>query len=246
MEVVTKQPIGSFGSQFNQSQAFGLRALENATSIWVKQQIIGCEEACAACCGCNFVKRYDIYDGTTGDIIFTAEESSSYCERYCVANLRSLTLSIKDKNNQEVLMMDRPFACVGCCSGCCEPGCTQTITATKPDGQVIATVNESGTWFTPVFNIVNANGDNHMKIRGNFCNCRCCWDVPFTVSSTASGEEVGVITKKWRGCGTETFSMADKFVVDFLDGQMSLDDKVALLTSTFLIDYMYFEQNGAN
>ena len=81
-----------------------------------------------------------------------------------------------------------------------------------------------------------------LKIRGPAWHFSLCDDVTFHVLDT-EGAELAIIAKKWMGCFKETLTDADNFVIDFNQG-LSLDTKVLIFASTFLIDMMYFEMNN--
>ena len=90
--------------------------------------------------------------------------------------------------------------------------------------------------------------------------CDCCSDIDFNIMSLRNESEVrgihrldffkprlqiGKITKQWSGIEKEFFTDAQNFGVTFpidLDVKM----KATLLGATFLIDFMYFENNGCD
>lgn len=70
-------------------------------------------------CGCETKNKYEIYD-QTHRMIFLAKENSDFLSRYMLGPLRSLVLEIKDKDENCVVALDRPFACQdACCFPCC-------------------------------------------------------------------------------------------------------------------------------
>ena len=56
-----------------------------------------------------------------------------------------------------------------------------------------------------------------------------------------TGQEIGNIIKQWRGFGTELFSDADTFTIDFPKDANS-DQKARILGATFLLNMMEFEK----
>jgi len=72
------------------------------------------------------------------------------------------------------------------------------------------------------------------------CNCR----VPFYVFPPTGGntveEKIGNITKIWTGLGTELFTDADKFEVEF-PADANTNAKARLLGALFLINQLFFE-----
>ena len=76
------------------------------------------------CCDYDKAHFYQVFD-ENGQQIYTLEEKSDCCERFCCTNLRSLTVSLKDNHGDEVIRFERPFRCVDCPSNCCYPNKTQ-------------------------------------------------------------------------------------------------------------------------
>ena len=68
------------------------------------------------------------------------------------------------------------------------------------------------------------------------------WEFKFT---SAEGEELGAVTKKWAGLGKELFTSADNYIVTISD---ELADqpvaKILLLAAALAIDVVYYEQTG--
>ena len=247
MEVVTTQPFHSeeAGNTLKNNLLTGLGPLRNARQIMLKQTIMGCEEMVSNCFGCDFEKKYTVLDNVTGEIIYWAKETSSCFQRYCCQKTRELNLSIRDQTDTEVISIHRPLRCIGCCcSWCASAECMQEMTVNGPDGRVIATVKEKPTWFTPVLQIMDSTDSYIMKVKGGPWHCRGCWDYDYNVSSPNGDREIGTLTYKFRGICNETFTEADKFIMDFKDDNISVDNKVALLATMFLVDYMYYEKDS--
>jgi hypothetical protein len=56
---------------------------------------------------------------------------------------------------------------------------------------------------------------------------------------------VATVTKKWGGLCKETMMDADNFQIDFFaEKQVSIVEKILVLATTFLIDLMYYENDG--
>lgn len=68
------------------------------------------------------------------------------------------------------------------------------------------------------------------------------WDFKFT---SAEGEELGAVTKKWAGLGKELFTSADNYIVtisdDLADHRIA---KILLLAAALAIDVVFYEQTG--
>jgi hypothetical protein len=93
-----------------------------------------------------------------------------------------------------------------------------------------------------VFHLFDPSGAQAFKVRGPLCHLGCtCSDVVFSVTSMASGVEVARVTKRWLGVCAEAAIDADRFDVDFVQPDMSVEEKTLILSTVFLIDLMYYE-----
>ena len=61
-----------------------------------------------------------------------------------------------------------------------------------------------------------------------------------------TGQNVGVISKKWQGLLREAFTDADSFVVDYGKGAWQTSQKIVILCAAVSIDFDFFEDNQAN
>ncbi|XP_014668740.1 PREDICTED: phospholipid scramblase 1-like [Priapulus caudatus] len=128
----------------------------------------------------------------------------------------------------------------------CPPGLeylTQVDQVSSPPGTIIGYVEQEWSVFVPKFRIKNAAGDTILRISGPFCTFSCCGDVEFNVSSADGNHQVGRISKQWSGMLKETFTDSDNFGIQF-PMDLDVNVKATLLGATFLIDFMFFEQQG--
>ena len=66
-----------------------------------------------------------------------------------------------------------------------------------------------------------------------------------TDSLKSNDEHIATITKKWGGFCKEAVLDADNFTIDFnSEKNVSVEEKMLLLATTFLIDLMYYENDG--
>lgn len=103
----------------------------------------------------------------------------------------------------------------------------------SPPGNVIGTVEQNWSIFTPSFDLKDQTGQTVLKIEGPLCTFSMCGDVEFQVV-TLDGRQVGKINKQWSGLARELFTDSDHFGISFpmdLDVRM----KAVLLGACFLI-----------
>lgn len=87
------------------------------------------------------------------------------------------------------------------------------------------------------FTVYDNAGNQIADVSGDWIS----WN--FTIKSM-SGEELGVVTKKWAGIGKELFTTADNYMVSLnqeCDNQPAL--KILLLAAALAIDTVYKENN---
>eukprot|EP00057_Strongylocentrotus_purpuratus_P010805 XP_011665279.1 PREDICTED: phospholipid scramblase 1-like [Strongylocentrotus purpuratus] len=100
----------------------------------------------------------------------------------------------------------------------------------------------------PHFDIQNAENQCVLKIRGRSCRCQgvmCTDDIEFKIITKDERTELGKVSKQWGGLLKEMYTQADNFGVQF-PADMDVKTKALLLASTFLIDFMFFENPKNN
>ncbi|KAJ0022471.1 hypothetical protein NQD34_009961, partial [Periophthalmus magnuspinnatus] len=212
----------------------GLEYLTQIDQILVQQKVDYAEMII----GWEMSNNYDIKN-SMGQQIFTArEDDRNFFTMQFYGPLRPFTIHIHDNFGREILTVTRPIKCASCCCPCC----LQEVEIQSPPGFPIGYVEQNWHPFLPKFTVLDATRSAQLKIKGPFCDCKCCSDVVFEVLSRDEEAVVGQISKQWGGFLQEGFSDADNFGISF---PMDLDVKVkaVLLGAVFLIDFMYFETN---
>lgn len=184
-------------------------------------------------------ERNNIYNimNVNDQQFLTAKEDTDCCQRQWLGNLRPFQINFTNMQGQVVMALNRDCRCQGSCCPCC----LQEMYIEFPPGQRMATIKEKWSCMTPRYEIFDAGDNLIYTIEGECCYCKCCTDVPFKVFR-ADGQSGGDIIKHWAGA-RECFGGANNFSVVFSSPQENIINKVILLGATFLVDYMYFEQN---
>ncbi|XKL62681.1 hypothetical protein PGB90_002514 [Kerria lacca] len=213
----------------------GLYPLLGIDHLFVKQKI----ELLEAFVGFETNNKYTIKNNQ-GHKIFYAVEDNDCCTRNCCGNLRSFDIKILDNMKNEVIHLNREFACQSCCFPCC----LQKLEVFSPPGYLIGTVEQNWSLCIDEFDVKNESGTTVLKLEGPLCTTSCCGsDVEFKVLSKDKSAVVGKISKQWSGFGRELFTDSDMFGISFpldLDVRM----KAVMLGACFLIDFMYFETSS--
>ncbi|XP_064418256.1 phospholipid scramblase family member 5 [Latimeria chalumnae] len=164
------------------------------------------------------------------------QDTSCLCLHLC-GPARSCCINLYDQNGQEVLHFVRPPRVDACCLGCC----LMEIRAFAPNNELIGTVKQRWSMFTPVLEVCDADGKGLMKIQGPCCPSRCYVDQSFQVISTI-GSNVAVIWKKWHGFN-EVRNMDHEYFGMDVPANMGVNAKALLLAATFLLSHMFFEMS---
>ncbi|XP_033149756.1 phospholipid scramblase 2-like isoform X2 [Drosophila busckii] len=163
-----------------------------------------------------------------GQRVFVATEQSSCMSQACGGEERSINISICDNFNSEVIQVYRPEDCCNCCE--------MPAVEVSASGNLIGSIQKETTFMTPVFDIRNHAGDSVLRLKGSALSHH-----KFELHAM-NGNTIGKIVKQWSGLARELFTDADCFGISFpldLDVRM----KAVLLGATFLIDFLYFENN---
>ena len=197
-------------------------------------------------------------------LMYSLEESSCFM-RTCCKNNRAMKQTVwvgqnesamDLPNNLPVVMGKKGLTCGAQPQQCCfNPYLDLFSGQDEPMGKVTVPFF----WCVPSYKVFNEENvqeyDIHMPICFGCCvNCfaqGCCnCKIPFYIyrpdqTDRGKGQEIGNIIKQWRGFGTEMFTDADTFTIDFPKDANS-DQKARLLGMTFLLNMMEFEKPQKN
>jgi len=206
----------------------GLDLLLGLDGLFVKQNL----EMLQIITGWETNNSYDVLT-RQGQFLFKALENTDECSRMCGGSRRGFDIEIRDFFGREIIHLSREFICC-----CCVP---QSLQVQSPPGCVLGTVEQQRGCCCNTFDIRDANG-NCLVLEGPTSVACTCFglDVDFMLKAN-DGQVIGKVAKKWGGFIQEVATNADNFGIAFpqnLDVRM----KALLLGATFLIDFMYFEE----
>ncbi|KAI1882972.1 hypothetical protein AGOR_G00240390 [Albula goreensis] len=208
----------------------GLALLENISKLCItaKPELQGPH--------CVPRRTYSISTGTRDQLYIAVEESSCLC-LHCCGPARACSLQGFDQQAQQVFLFERPLRADACCLGCC----LMEMRAFNADHQLIGTVHQRWSMFTPLFEICDSDGTCAVRIQGSCCPFRCYANQEFQIVSSI-GERLGRIWKKWPGFNEEYNMDHEYFGLD-VPQETSTNIKVLLLAATFLLNHMFFEMS---
>ncbi|EOD08543.1 hypothetical protein EMIHUDRAFT_453020 [Emiliania huxleyi CCMP1516] len=227
-------------------------------SLFVKQTKKGCVQECFGCEATNEFKIYPSAADAKGAETYYSLEESDFCMRFCCKNNRAFTQTVwtgtKESHSGTVMTMSKEFSLsAGACLCCCNPA----ITFKDGAGDSLGGASLPCYVCLPKISVFDPAGQEEYKVQmpscvggmcidccaEGLCNCK----VPFYIypagSSGGKGEEIGKIVKMWRGLGTEVFTDADSFQLDFPKG-IDASAKARMLGTTAFVNMIFFEEVG--
>jgi len=139
-------------------------------------------------------------------------------------NMRSADIKIFGNNGAELAEMKKPFKFIF------------SEIAVRLGGQEIGRAKRSS-WIGRNYSI-SVKGVPTFTISSSLFQWK-----NFRFNVIKGGVHVATIMKRYEGALKMMFTQADTFTVEFMDKNLSLDERLTLLATTFLIDYDCFEQN---
>ncbi|KAJ0182850.1 hypothetical protein K1T71_002219 [Dendrolimus kikuchii] len=173
-----------------------------------------------------FVGNKYVVSSPSGEVLFYAKEDAGFLGVTRGKN-RSFYIDIFDTQDKLVIRLRRPF----------------TYGPDKMDvtvnGVLTSVVRQERTLMKPVLNINNANDQHVLRVKGPI-------RVPFQGSAdyeifSSNKTRIGSIQKQWGGFWREAFSYADNFQLTFPE-DLDVCFKAAIIGTTFLIDFLYYEK----
>ncbi|CAM9706691.1 unnamed protein product [Heterosigma akashiwo] len=235
----------------------GLEILDTyGGGLFVKQTKRGCIQELL---GCEAKTEFKIstLEQKENDVLYTLEEST-FIWRFCFPACRPFEqpITVGNQAGGPVLMsMKKPVACgLGPCECCFIP----TIDFLNSGGESLGGASVPFYFCIPNIKVAGPDGtpDYHVHMPtccGGVCvNCMaeglCNCKIPFYIykpDNDMPQQEVGKIIKLWRGLGTEMFTDASTFQLEFPEGADAAA-KARLLGTSIFINFLFFERQNDN
>ena len=238
-----------------------MQALLVAKSVFIKQSI----EWAEIISGYETPNRYIVYykdlSSNNYTMLFNCKEMSSYCERNCCSgDSRPFTMNIKHYNNNNLdkdfnsnvfCVLKKPYKCTLFCLARPEIyGYFESISGVS-FGKIVNPYK----CCDPVFHVYDNNNNIIYSITTECCKCGFICrggcgmfeSITFLIfkGESCNSKDIqgscGRIVKYAMGIQS-ILSDADNFEV-FFPNDASPEDKMCLISSALMIDYMYFEEN---
>ncbi len=180
----------------------------------------------------ELTNRYEVMIQGRGNVFGEVRELSrslwNFIGRQCLGYLRSAHFEFKSSTGAMLLTMNKPFRFY-----------FHEIQVLDADGSPIGSVERR-------FHLFRSNYQLRDRYRRILIHIKGPWFfLPFVDSSfrfLKGDQEVGRVSKRWRGLLREYFTDSDAFQAD-IDASLPLADKLLLFAAVFLIDFGNFENN---
>jgi hypothetical protein len=236
----------------------GMQSLAPHPDLFVKQTRRGCFQEML---GCEAKSEFKIATKAARetDIMYALEESNFWV-RLCFPQIRPWTIQVSGGpgtpggpavTNHERMCGLMPAPCKCCCF--------QEVIHKDQTGVPIGNTKEVFNFCpVPKFQISKADGTPEYMVSmptclggmcinifaEGLCNCRIpIYIYPPDATNFNAESKIGYITKIWSGLGTELFTDAAKFEVEFPPGSAP-DSKARVLGTVFLMNQLFFETDG--
>lgn len=206
--------------------------------------------------GWQVKNKFRLTDPNSGAVIGFFKEQSECCQRQCCKNARAFTASVVGENDQVIFKLDRPCHCEClCCPQACNGFCGQEITVLDGQNNRLSHITQIPTscicclsrW---KLTIPDAAGNDKYRLENNICKATCCEKASdccctdkYLYINDMSGNRLGEVVKKWRGCAVECCTPADALLITF-PRDATAEDKAAIIAAVLLSDYNLWEKDS--
>jgi hypothetical protein len=252
-----------YEQEVDEDVARGQERIMEARNFFVKQTRRG---LCQELLGCEARNEFNIATMENKNLFkLYALEDSDCCIRTCCPSIRPWKMNIStSRKDQTFLRYETPMRCSTSGFKCC---CHQEVMARGTNGQYYGKVKEDFYFCIPHFTVYDENNHVKQKImpptcccgtmvdfcedgKHNCCACRIpCYIYPANNNTPNGGGfssiNDGKIAKVWSGLGTELFSDATNFELEFpKEDAANYSGKARLLGAVFLINQLFFERTN--
>ncbi|MBF8268543.1 MAG: hypothetical protein HW386_252 [Gammaproteobacteria bacterium] len=150
-------------------------------------------------------------------------------KRLFLRSHRPLEIDILDKDGNNVYHLSRKFFFF-----------FSDLTIADKEGHKLGSIHRRFGIIYKKYDICDKSGNPFAHIQAPIWRL---WTFPIT---NRTGQNLGVITKKWQGLLREAFTDADNFVIDYGKGSWQTPQKTVILCAAISIDFDFFEDNQGN
>jgi uncharacterized protein YxjI len=173
--------------------------------------------------------KYRVCDEGGRELMYAAEQQKGFfgiVMRQFFGHWRSFDIHFFDVHRQPVMHGHHPFRWF-----------FQCLEVRAKDGRLLGKIERQFSILSKSFHVHDTQGRVVLEVFSPFWRI---WTFPFKRGES----ERARVSKKWSGVGYELFTDRDNFLVEYLDPNLTSDERALVLAAAVYIDMMYFETKG--
>lgn len=173
--------------------------------------------------------KFRILDQNKKQIGFAAEQSKGFfgaIARQFLGHWRSFDVAIFDENRQKLFHLRFPFRWF-----------FRECLIEDHQGKEIGRIEQRFAIFRKKFDLFTG--------RHRFATVNSGLFRFWTFDVESHHQKIGSVKKRMSGVLTEIFTDRDNFIVEYDSGETSYEEKVVMLSLSFMVDLIYFEKKGS-
>ena len=201
----------------------GLPVLASADALVIRQH----KEMIEVFSDLETTNQYTVSSSSGAALFHVAEQGSgmlSFLTRGFFGSKRPFTMTVLSASGGPGLQLRRPWRWL-----------FSSLEVSDTGGQRVGVIQQRFSVLSKRFSVLDASGTEIARLHGPLLR-------PWTFKILVDGQEVGKISKQWGGVLREAFTDADTFGVEY-GPSMGEPLRSLALAATFLIDFLYFEEN---
>jgi uncharacterized protein YxjI len=174
--------------------------------------------------------KYRVCDETGRDVAFAAEQQKGFLGmlfRNTFGHWRTFEIHFFGLDRQPFMVANHPFRWF-----------FQRLEVKDMSGRYIGCVERQWAILSKKFEVQNAHGQTVLEVSSPFWRI---WTFPFY----RMGREAARISRKWPGIAYELFTDRDTFLVEYLEPNLTPEERSLILAASLYVDLMYFERKGS-
>lgn len=171
----------------------------------------------------------DVHQNEVGTVVEKSGGIADFLARSFLRSHRPFEIGVFDSNGGLALKLMRSFFFL-----------FSNMEIQDPTGRTLGRVQRRFGLLYRKYDLYDEAGILFARIKGPLWKI---WTFP-VVSTSGIGE--ASITKRWGGALREIFTDADSFLIDFMQGQWSEQQRRVIFSAAISIDFDFFENNQAN
>lgn len=173
--------------------------------------------------------KYRICDESGVDIAYAAEQQKGFLGavfRQWLGHWRTFDIHLFSQDRKPLLVASHPFRWY-----------FQRLEVRDLQARFLGVIERRFSIFTKRFEVLDSAGRSLFIVASPIWRI---WTFPFR----RGHKEMARVSKKWSGLGYEMFTDRDNFLVEYLDANLTNDERVLILVSALYIDLKFFENKA--